>query len=52
EAAGAAANPPAGDGKPAGDAAGAQERNLKEAESGTGADGGDPADASGTGVRK
>ncbi|WP_446217899.1 NADH-quinone oxidoreductase subunit NuoE [Micromonospora sp. IBHARD004] len=32
EAAGAAANPPAGDGKPAGDEAGAQERNLKEAE--------------------
>ncbi|WP_229398748.1 NADH-quinone oxidoreductase subunit NuoE [Micromonospora okii] len=32
EAAGAAANPPAGDGKPAGDAAGAQERSLKEAE--------------------
>ncbi|WBC13549.1 NADH-quinone oxidoreductase subunit NuoE [Micromonospora sp. WMMA1998] len=52
EAAGAAANPPAGDGKPAGDAAGAQERNLKEAEAGTDADGADPADASGTGVRK
>ncbi|GAB3067958.1 NADH-quinone oxidoreductase subunit NuoE [Micromonospora schwarzwaldensis] len=52
EAAGAAANPPAGDGKPAGDAAGAQERNLKDAEAGTGADGADPADASGTGVRK
>jgi NADH-quinone oxidoreductase subunit E len=32
EAAGAAANPPAGDRKPAGDAAGAQERSLKEAE--------------------
>ncbi|MFG2099584.1 NADH-quinone oxidoreductase subunit NuoE [Micromonospora echinaurantiaca] len=32
EAAGTAANPPAGDGKPAGDEAGAQERNLKEAQ--------------------
>ncbi|MDO3701639.1 NADH-quinone oxidoreductase subunit NuoE [Micromonospora sp. C28SCA-DRY-2] len=32
EAAGAGTNPPAGDGKPAGDEAGAQERNLKEAE--------------------
>lgn len=32
EAAGAAANPPAGDGKPAGDDAGAQQRNLKEAQ--------------------
>ncbi|MGC4774874.1 NADH-quinone oxidoreductase subunit NuoE [Micromonospora chalcea] len=52
EAAGTAANPPAGDGKPAGDAAGAQERNLKEAEAGTGADGADPADANGSGVRK
>ncbi|MCZ7440258.1 NADH-quinone oxidoreductase subunit NuoE [Micromonospora sp. WMMC241] len=52
EAAGAAANPPAGDGKPAGDAAGAQERNLKDAEAGTDADGADPADANGTGVRK
>ncbi|MFG1673862.1 NADH-quinone oxidoreductase subunit NuoE [Micromonospora sp. NPDC049282] len=52
EAAGAAANPPAGDGKPAGDAADAQERNLKDAEAGTDADGADPADASGTGVRK
>ncbi|MGC4895589.1 NADH-quinone oxidoreductase subunit NuoE [Micromonospora sp. DT31] len=52
QAAGEAANPPAGDGKPAGDAADAQERNLKDAESGTGADGADPADASGTGVRK
>ncbi|MGW5672799.1 NADH-quinone oxidoreductase subunit NuoE, partial [Micromonospora sp. NPDC003776] len=49
EAAGASANPPAGDGKPAGDEAGAQQRNLKEAEAGTGAD---PADASGTGVQK
>ena len=32
ESAGAAANAPAGDGKPAGDEAGAQERNLKEAQ--------------------
>ncbi|MGN9774728.1 NADH-quinone oxidoreductase subunit NuoE [Micromonospora sp. H33] len=32
EAAGTAANPPAGDGKPAGDEAGAQERSLKEAQ--------------------
>ncbi|MFF3853318.1 NADH-quinone oxidoreductase subunit NuoE [Micromonospora sp. NPDC002575] len=32
QAAGAAANPPAGDGKPAGDDADAQERSLKEAE--------------------
>ena len=32
EAAGVAANPPAGDAKPAGDEAGAQERSLKEAE--------------------
>ncbi|MFR9776039.1 NADH-quinone oxidoreductase subunit NuoE [Micromonospora sp. MS34] len=32
EAAGAAANPPAGDGKPAGDDAAAQQRNLKEAQ--------------------
>ncbi|WDZ86336.1 NADH-quinone oxidoreductase subunit NuoE [Micromonospora cathayae] len=32
EAEGAAANPPAGDGKPAGDNAAAQERSLKEAE--------------------
>jgi NADH-quinone oxidoreductase subunit E len=32
EVAGAAANEPASDGKPAGDASGAQERNLKEAE--------------------
>ncbi|PWR09317.1 NADH-quinone oxidoreductase subunit NuoE [Micromonospora acroterricola] len=31
EAAGVAANPPAGDGKPAGDSTGAQERNLTEA---------------------
>ncbi|WBB73312.1 NADH-quinone oxidoreductase subunit NuoE [Micromonospora sp. WMMD1128] len=52
EAAGVAANPPAGDGKPAGDDAGAQERNLKDAEAGTDADGADPADANGTGVRK
>ncbi|TDC36455.1 NADH-quinone oxidoreductase subunit NuoE [Micromonospora sp. 15K316] len=49
EAAGVAANPPAGDGKPAGDDAGAQERNLKEAEAGNGAD---PAVASETGVQK
>ena len=39
EAAGVAANAPAGDGKPAGDEAGAQQRNLKEAEAGTGAGG-------------
>ncbi|MBF9132941.1 NADH-quinone oxidoreductase subunit NuoE, partial [Plantactinospora sp. S1510] len=31
EAAGAGANPPASDGKPAGDGDGAQERSLKEA---------------------
>lgn len=37
EAAGAAANPPAGDGKPAGDEAGAQERSLKEAAASAGA---------------
>ncbi|MEH0844559.1 NADH-quinone oxidoreductase subunit NuoE [Micromonospora sp. CPCC 205711] len=48
-AAGVAANPPAGDGKPAGDEAGAQERNLKEAEAG--ANGG-PAVASETGGQK
>ncbi|MFG1886824.1 NADH-quinone oxidoreductase subunit NuoE [Micromonospora sp. NPDC049051] len=52
EAAGAAANAPAGDGKPAGDEAGAQERNLKEAEAGTGADGAGSAVASETGVQK
>ncbi|MEU4778672.1 NADH-quinone oxidoreductase subunit NuoE [Micromonospora sp. NPDC023633] len=50
EAAGAAANAPAGDGKPAGDEAGAQERNLKEAEAGTGGAG--SAVASETGVQK
>ncbi|WP_436837704.1 NADH-quinone oxidoreductase subunit NuoE [Micromonospora chersina] len=50
EAAGAAANPPAGDGKPAGDEAGAQQRNLNEASSGR--NGTTPADASGTGVQK
>ena len=36
EAAGVAANAPAGDGKPAGDEAGAQERNLTEAKAGDG----------------
>ncbi|MEU5939457.1 NADH-quinone oxidoreductase subunit NuoE [Micromonospora sp. NPDC047548] len=50
EAAGAAANPPAGDGKPAGDEAGAQERNLKEASSG--AAGASPAVVSETGGQK
>ncbi|MEU8296200.1 NADH-quinone oxidoreductase subunit NuoE [Micromonospora sp. NPDC048909] len=50
EAAGAAANPPAGDGKPAGDEAGAQERNLNEASADTGGAGG--AAASETGVQK
>ncbi len=34
---GAAANPPAGDGKPAGDDAGAQERSLEDAEAAAGA---------------
>ncbi|MEU6075808.1 NADH-quinone oxidoreductase subunit NuoE [Micromonospora sp. NPDC047074] len=52
EAAGAAANAPAGDGKPAGDEAGAQERNLKEAEAGAGAGGAGSAAASETGVQK
>ncbi|MGK5674129.1 NADH-quinone oxidoreductase subunit NuoE [Micromonospora sp. URMC 106] len=52
EAAGAAANAPAGDGKPAGDEAGAQERNLKEAEAGAGAGGAGSARASETGVQK
>ena len=52
EAAGVAANTPAGDGKPAGDEAGAQERNLKEAEAGTGAAGAGSAAASETGVQK
>ncbi|SCE76960.1 NADH-quinone oxidoreductase subunit NuoE [Micromonospora chokoriensis] len=52
EAAGIAANAPAGDGKPAGDEAGAQERNLTEAKAGTDADGAGPADASETGAQK
>ncbi|MEU4380601.1 NADH-quinone oxidoreductase subunit NuoE [Micromonospora echinofusca] len=52
EAAGVAANAPAGDGKPAGDDAGAQERNLKEAEAGTSAGGAGSAVASETGVQK
>ncbi|MET8198298.1 NADH-quinone oxidoreductase subunit NuoE [Micromonospora taraxaci] len=52
EAAGVAANAPAGDGKPAGDEAGAQERNLTEAKAGTDADGAGPADASETGAQK
>ncbi|MFF5176687.1 NADH-quinone oxidoreductase subunit NuoE [Micromonospora sp. NPDC000316] len=52
EAAGVAANAPAGDGKPAGDDAGAQERNLTEAKTGTDADGTDPADANETGAQK
>ncbi|MFI7646743.1 NADH-quinone oxidoreductase subunit NuoE [Micromonospora sp. NPDC049460] len=52
EAAGAAANAPAGDRKPAGDEAGAQERNLKEAEAGAGAGGAGSARASETGVQK
>ncbi|MET8549055.1 NADH-quinone oxidoreductase subunit NuoE [Micromonospora zamorensis] len=52
EAAGVAANPPAGDGKPAGDEAGAQERNLTEAKAGTDADGAGPADANETGAQK
>ncbi|MDG4778656.1 NADH-quinone oxidoreductase subunit NuoE [Micromonospora sp. WMMD961] len=52
EAAGVAANAPAGDGKPAGDEAGAQERNLTEAKAGTDADGGGPADANETGAQK
>ncbi|SCL57981.1 NADH dehydrogenase subunit E [Micromonospora citrea] len=52
EAAGAAANAPAGDGKPAGDEAGAQERNLKEAEAGAGAGGAGSTRASETGVQK
>ncbi|WP_446212314.1 NADH-quinone oxidoreductase subunit NuoE [Micromonospora sp. IBSANI012] len=49
EAAGVATNPPAGDGKPAGDEAGAQQRNLKEAEAGANAS---PAVASETGGQK
>ncbi|MET7747444.1 NADH-quinone oxidoreductase subunit NuoE [Micromonospora sp. NPDC005367] len=52
EAAGVAANPPAGDGKPVGDDADAQERNLNEAEAGSGGDGAGPAVASETGVQK
>ncbi|WP_433266006.1 NADH-quinone oxidoreductase subunit NuoE [Micromonospora vinacea] len=52
EAAGVAANAPAGDGKPAGDEAGAQERNLTEAKAGTDADGAGPADANETGAQK
>ncbi|TDB82161.1 NADH-quinone oxidoreductase subunit NuoE [Micromonospora sp. KC721] len=52
QAAGAAANPPAGDGKPAGDEAGAQRRNLSEAEAGSGATGAGSAVASETGVQK
>ncbi|MFF0149888.1 NADH-quinone oxidoreductase subunit NuoE [Micromonospora sp. NPDC005203] len=52
EAAGVAANPPAGDGKPAGDEAGAQERNLTEAKAGTDADGAGSADANETGAQK
>lgn len=47
-----AANAPAGDGKPAGDEAGAQERNLKEAEAETGAAGAGSAVASETGAQK
>ncbi|MEH0971921.1 NADH-quinone oxidoreductase subunit NuoE [Micromonospora sp. CPCC 205546] len=50
--AGAAVGAPAGDGKPAGDEAGAQERNLKEAEAGAGAGGAGSAVASETGVQK
>ncbi|MGB2568769.1 NADH-quinone oxidoreductase subunit NuoE [Micromonospora citrea] len=52
QAAGIAANAPAGDGKPAGDEAGAQERNLKEAEAGAGTNGAGSAVASETGVQK
>ncbi|MFI6267796.1 NADH-quinone oxidoreductase subunit NuoE [Micromonospora zamorensis] len=52
EAAGVAANAPAGDGKPAGDEAGAQERNLTEAKAGTDAKGAGPADANETGAQK
>ncbi|SCF11559.1 NADH dehydrogenase subunit E [Micromonospora matsumotoense] len=52
QAAGVAANPPAGDGKPAGDEAGAQQRNLKEAEAETGAAGAGSAVASETGAQK
>ncbi|TDC83369.1 NADH-quinone oxidoreductase subunit NuoE [Micromonospora sp. KC606] len=52
QAAGVAANPPAGDRKPAGDEAGAQQRNLSEAEAGAGATGAGSAVASETGVQK
>ncbi|MEH0982114.1 NADH-quinone oxidoreductase subunit NuoE [Micromonospora sp. CPCC 205556] len=50
EAAGVAANEPAGDGKPAGDSTGAQERNLNEASADAG--GASPAVASETGAQK
>ncbi|MFJ6164016.1 NADH-quinone oxidoreductase subunit NuoE [Micromonospora orduensis] len=50
EAAGAAANAPAGDGKPAGDSTDAQERNLNEASAG--ADGANSAAANETGAQK
>lgn len=50
EAAGAAANAPAGDGKPAGDSTGVQERNLNEASAG--ADGANSAAANETGAQK
>ncbi|MEW2426796.1 NADH-quinone oxidoreductase subunit NuoE [Micromonospora sp. NPDC047644] len=52
EAAGVAANAPASDGKPAGDEAGAQERNLTEAKAGTDADGATSSDANETGAQK
>ncbi|MCO1595581.1 NADH-quinone oxidoreductase subunit NuoE [Micromonospora sp. RHAY321] len=50
EAAGVAANEPAGDGKPAGDTTGAQERNLNEASASAG--GANSAGASETGAQK
>ncbi|MFC5927469.1 NADH-quinone oxidoreductase subunit NuoE [Micromonospora vulcania] len=50
EAAGVAANEPAGDGKPAGDSTGPQERNLNEASASAG--GANSAAASETGVQK
>ncbi|TNH28203.1 NADH-quinone oxidoreductase subunit NuoE [Micromonospora orduensis] len=50
EAAGVAANAPAGDGKPAGDSTGAQERNLNEASAGAGD--ANPAAANETGAQK
>ncbi|GGO05290.1 NADH-quinone oxidoreductase subunit NuoE [Micromonospora parathelypteridis] len=50
EAAGVAANEPASDGKPAGDATGPQERNLNEASASAG--GANPAAASETGAQK